>query len=199
MERSRSHALVHGAVGGIAAGLVVALWFLALDLVAGHPFQTPTRLADAVLGGHHVTGARLVVAYTVLHFGVFAALGMAAASFLRSINVAPGLLVGAVFGLVVLTGVHYGALILTGGRVLDGLPPAHVVIANLLGGAAMMTYVHFAMRAPTPMGLGALRGHYWLARGFATGLVGAGAVAVWFLVLDVARGQPFYTPAALGA
>src|SRR5919202_2372107 len=138
MERSRSHALVHGAVGGIAAGLVVALWFLALDLVAGHPFQTPTRLADAVIGGQHVAGVRLVAAYTVLHFGVFAALGMAATSFLRSINVAPGLLVGAVFGLVVLTGVHYAALVVTGGRVLDTLPPFHVIVANLLGGMAMM-------------------------------------------------------------
>jgi predicted membrane-bound dolichyl-phosphate-mannose-protein mannosyltransferase len=32
-----------------------------------------------------------------------------------------------------------------------------------------------------------------------TGVIGAGAVAFWFLVLDAARGQPFYTPAALGA
>jgi hypothetical protein len=199
MERSRSHALVHGAVGGLAAGLVVALWFLALDLISGHPFQTPTRLADAVIGGQHVAGARLVAAYTVLHFGVFAALGMAAASFLRSINVAPGLLVGAVFGLVVLTGVHYGALVVTGGRVLDGLPAVQVVVANLLGGVAMMTYLHFATRANAPMGLGVVREHRLVTRGFVTGLVGAGAVAAWFLVLDVARGQPFYTPAALGA
>jgi hypothetical protein len=32
-----------------------------------------------------------------------------------------------------------------------------------------------------------------------TGLIGAGAVALWFLVLDIARGRPFFTPAALGS
>jgi hypothetical protein len=199
MQRSQSHALVHGAIGGVVAGLVVALWFLAVDLVAGRPFQTPTRLADAVIGGGHAPGARLLLAYTVLHFGVFAALGVAAASFLRAIAVPPGLAVGAIFGVVVLTAVHYGALLVTGGRVLDVLPAVHVVVANLLGGMAMMSYLHLATRASTPLGYGVLREHKIVARGLVTGLIGAGAVAVWFLILDVARGQPFFTPAALGA
>jgi hypothetical protein len=196
MQRSQSHALVHGAVGGLAAALVVALWFLGVDLIAGQPFQTPARLADAIIGGEHVPGARLVAVYTVLHFAVFAALGMAAASFLRAVGVAPGLLVGVVFGLVVLTGVHYGALLLTGGRVLDVLPPLHVVAANLLGGMAMMAYLHLATREAAPLGLGVLREHPMVARGLVTGFIGAVAVAVWFFILDVARGQPFFTPAA---
>lgn len=199
MQRSQSHALVHGAIGGLIAGLVVALWFLVVDLIAGQAFATPTKLANAVIGGEHAPGFGLLATYTVLHFGVFAAIGMVAASFIRAVGVPPGLLVGAVFGLVVLTGVHYGALIITGGRVLDVLPAIHVVVANLLGGMAMMSYLHLATRATTPLGYGVLREHKLAAHGLVTGLVGAGAVAVWFLLLDVARGQPFYTPAALGA
>jgi hypothetical protein len=199
MQRSQSQALVHGAIGGFAAGLLVALWFLGLDLLGGKPFDTPTRLADAVIGGGHTPGARVLLTYTLLHLGVFVVLGMAAASFVRAAGVPPGLLVGAVFGLVVLTAVHYGALLLTGGRVLDVLPAIHVVVANLLGGMAMMAYLHLATRATTPLGYGVLREHKLVARGLVTGLIGAGAVAVWFLVLDVARGQPFFTPAALGA
>lgn len=35
--------------------------------------------------------------------------------------------------------------------------------------------------------------------GFVTGLIGAGAVAVWFLIVDAINGQPFFTPAMLGA
>jgi hypothetical protein len=31
------------------------------------------------------------------------------------------------------------------------------------------------------------------------GLLGAAAVAIWFLLLDLLRGQPFFTPAALGS
>jgi hypothetical protein len=199
MQRSQSQALVHGAIGGLAAGLLVALWFLGLDLLAGKPFDTPARLADAVIGGGHTPGARLMLTYTLLHLGVFVVAGMAAASFVRAAAVPPGLLVGAVFGLVVLTAVHYGALLLTGGRVLDVLPAIHVVVANLLGGMAMMAYLHLATRATTPLGYGVLREHKLVARGLVTGLIGAGAVAAWFLVLDVARGQPFFTPAALGA
>src|SRR5918992_2101994 len=199
MQRSQSHPLVHGAVGGLIAGLVVAVWFLNVDVIAGQAFATPTKLANAVIGGDHAPGLRLLVAYTVLHFGAFAVIGIVAASFIRAVGVPPGLLVGAVFGLVVLTGVHYGALLLTGGRVMDVLPPIHVVIANLLGGMAMMSYLHLATRATTPLGYGVLREHKLAAHGLVTGLIGAGAVAVWFLVLDIARGQPFYTPAALGA
>jgi hypothetical protein len=199
MQRSQSHALVHGAVGGVIAGLVVALWFLNVDLIAGEPFETPRRLANAIIGGDHVAGGRLISAYSVLHLGVFAVLGMVAASFIRAVGVSPGLLVGGAFGLFVLTGVHYGAMLLTGGRVMDALPAIHVVLANLLGGMAMMAYLHYATRATTPIGYGVLREHKLVARGLATGLIGAAAVALWFLVLDVARGQPFFTPAALGA
>src|SRR5687768_1053671 len=189
MQQSQANALVHGAVGGIVAGLVVALWFLGVDLAAGQPFATPARLADAVIGGQHAAGIRLVVAYTVLHLGVFAAIGMAAASFIRATGVAPGLLVGAVFGLVVLTGVHYTALLVTGRRVLAVVPAIHVVVANLLGGMAMMSYLHLAMRSTAPIGYGVLREHRLVARGLVTGMIGAGAVAFWFLVLDATRGQ----------
>lgn len=38
-----------------------------------------------------------------------------------------------------------------------------------------------------------------LARGLITGLVGAAAVALWFLFLDFSDGHPFRTPAALGS
>ncbi|MEE8581325.1 MAG: hypothetical protein V3T33_07020, partial [Myxococcota bacterium] len=35
--------------------------------------------------------------------------------------------------------------------------------------------------------------------GFLGGVIGAAAVATWFLILDTLAGQPFYTPAVLGA
>ena len=34
--------------------------------------------------------------------------------------------------------------------------------------------------------------------GLAAGLIGAATVAVWFFVLDLLKGRPFYTPAILG-
>jgi hypothetical protein len=50
------------------------------------------------------------------------------------------------------------------------------------------------MRLPTRLVLA--RGPWG---GMAAGLWGAGAVAVWFLIIDLIKGRPFYTPAALGS
>src|SRR5260370_24627648 len=37
-----------------------------------------------------------------------------------------------------------------------------------------------------------------LREGFIAGCIGAGAVALWFLVVDAINGRPFFTPAMLG-
>ncbi len=39
----------------------------------------------------------------------------------------------------------------------------------------------------------------WMIEGAAGGTIGAGILAVWFLLYDVAEGQPLRTPALLGA
>ena len=199
MQPDRRRTVVHGAVAGIAAGLVVALWFLVLDVVTAEAFRTPAALAGVIVGKQTAPTFLWVTMYTILHFAVFALLGIAAAFLVRVIGAAPGLLVGAVFGLGVLGTVHYGALLIAGTGALTVLPPRHVLAANLLGGMVMMAYLHRATRSAAPLGPGVLRGHPLLIRGLITGLIGAGAVAVWFLVLDIARGRPFFTPAALGS
>lgn len=35
--------------------------------------------------------------------------------------------------------------------------------------------------------------------GFVAGLIGASAIALWFFIIDVALGRPFFTPAVLGS
>ena len=45
----------------------------------------------------------------------------------------------------------------------------------------------------------AARPHGLVREGIVTGLVGAAAVAIWFLVVDTVGGRPLYTPALLGA
>lgn len=195
----RQDTMLNGAMGGVVAGAVVALWFFLLDFVTGQPLHTPAALAGVVFDVEAAPTARLVATYTVLHFGVFTVLGIAAAWFLEAFDVAPGLLVGAVFGLGVLDAVHYGALLVTGAEVLGVLPGGHVLAANVAGGLAMMAYLHWVTASDSPLGAGMLRGRPLLAQGVITGLIGAGAVALWFLVLDVMTGRPFYTPAALGS
>lgn len=45
----------------------------------------------------------------------------------------------------------------------------------------------------------AARPHGLVREGIVTGLIGAAAVAIWFLIVDTVGGRPLYTPALLGA
>ena len=200
MKRSISDVLLHGAIGGVVAGGVVAGWFFVLDLVAGRPFWTPELLAEVLFSRPEgAAGLRLVVAYTVLHFGMFALLGVGAALALRATNLAPALLLGVPFGLGVLDAVHYSALLLTGSRVLTVLPSFHVLGANLAAGFALMAYLHRVTREQRPLGPAVFKLYPVVARGLVTGLWGGAALALWLFLVDIVSGAPFGTPAALGS
>ena len=41
--------------------------------------------------------------------------------------------------------------------------------------------------------------HSVVREGLVTGLIGAGGVAAWFLVIDTISGRPFFTPSVLGS
>ncbi|HEX9283910.1 MAG TPA: hypothetical protein VF882_08975 [Gemmatimonadales bacterium] len=200
MKRSMHELIADGVVGGVLAGLVVALWFLVVDSVAGRPLHTPAVLAS-VLARQEIAAPtfRLVVAYTVVHFGVFALLGIAMAAALGALQAPPRLLLGVIFGLVAQELVFYAGLVLSGASRVAVVPWPHVVAANVLSGFALMAYLRYAERDQYPFGLIVLKRHPVLAQGLATGLIGAGVVALWFLALDVASGHALRTPAALGS
>ena len=190
----------HGALGGLIAGAVVALWFLVYDMITGLAFMTPMVLGNAVFGGDfNYPNTELMLAYSVLHFAAFAALGAATAWLLRALQVPPGLLVGMVFGLLVLSTFHYTGMLLGGVTAKIVLPPLHVLGSNLLAGVAFMTYLHYASRSEALMGPAALLQYPLVRRGLGVGAIGAAAVAAWFLLLDIVTGRPFFTPAALGS
>lgn len=200
MKRPMNELIAQGLVSGILAGFVVALWFLVVDSFAGQVLHTPAALASAL--SHHPIAAptfRMVGAYTVIHFGVFACLGIVAAWALDALQLRPGLLLGVIFGIVVQEFVFYTGLFLGGAPPSEVVDWKHVIGANVLSGMALMAYLHRAARDAAPLGLATLKRYPALARGVVTGLLGAVAVAAWFLLLDVVAGHPFRTPAALGA
>src|SRR3989441_139256 len=200
MRRSLQAVVVQGAVGGLLAGFVVALWFFVADSVAGHPFRTPTVLANAFFGGGIGTApVRWIATYTALHFGVFAVLGAAMAWAIAPLEAPPRMVLGVLFGILAEVFIFYTALRLTGVRLLAVVPLGHVFGSTILGGVLLMAYLHRAGRDPRPFGPAALKGHPLLAQGLMTGVVGAAVMALWFFILDLARGRPLYTPAALGS
>lgn len=201
MRRPEQAVVVRGVIGGMLAGLVVALWFLVVDVVAGRAFHTPAMLAGVFLNREFSQPTlQLVAVYTVLHFGVFAVLGVAMALMSAAVNSPNRILLGLVFGLLLQEVVFYSALIWSRAPHFNVVPWPHVIGANIAAGLVLMGYLHRAERDPRPLlGLVALRHHPLVSRGAITGLIGALVVAGWFFLLDLASGSPFRTPAALGS
>ena len=81
MPENRHSIIGEGTDVGIIGGLAVAVWFLILDVLAGHPFQTPSLLGQTVLLGDRTPDAThlafgAILFYTAFHFIVFALIGM---------------------------------------------------------------------------------------------------------------------------
>src|ERR1051325_1145612 len=67
-----------GAVAGLLGASVAAIWFLLLDVIAGHPVRTPAAIGSALLFGRSTidTSASVVVPYYVFHFAAFLVAGL---------------------------------------------------------------------------------------------------------------------------
>jgi hypothetical protein len=191
---------------GVAAGLLgaatVALWFLVFDWARGHPFETPALLAAALL--HGATDVELpaitwslVAEYSLLHVAAFVVVGIAAAWLIVAAEREAGLVVALVVFFAGFEVFFLALVMFHGPALLAALPWWGVLAGNLLATAVMLAYFFFRHRA-----LGhALLGPWTevVREGVAAGIIGAAAVAIWFLVYDTAMGRPFYTPALLGA
>jgi hypothetical protein len=200
MQRSAHDLITRGVIGGLLAGLVVALWFLVVDTLAGQPLRTPALLAGALVGSAAAAPTLPgVAAYSAIHFTVFAALGVAGAWAVARLQLTPRVVHGVAFGLAVQDLVFYGGLLLSGARLTVVVAWPHVILANVLSGIVLMAYLHRATRDQHPFGLAALRGHPLVARGLVVGLIGAAVVAAWFFAVDAVAGRPFRTPGALGS
>ena len=80
MADSRHSVIGEGTDVGLIGAVAVALWFLILDSLAGHPFQTPSLLGQMVILGDRTPDPELafgaILLYTAFHFIVFALIGM---------------------------------------------------------------------------------------------------------------------------
>jgi hypothetical protein len=73
---------------GLIGGGVVALWFLARDVAAGHPLRTPSILGQVLLMGKSAPNVDQldfagIILYTAAHVFVFLLFGMAVAHLIR--------------------------------------------------------------------------------------------------------------------
>jgi hypothetical protein len=142
--------VVHGAIAGLLGALVIAVFFLILDLDDGRPLWTPHALGAWLFRGRvPAPGApiepALVLGYTAIHGVVFLGFGLAAAfealSGIRRLRheFTAGLLAaGILFASFELVFVLLGALFTPIVSLLGG---GRIAAANLLAAVAMAGYL----------------------------------------------------------
>jgi hypothetical protein len=202
MELFDRRVLRQGVVAGLIGAAIVAIWFLVFDALAGAPLRTPALLGAAVFHGLRDPGALwitadLVLRYTVLHGLAFIAFGLLCAVLIASADREPTLLLAFVALLVMFQVFFLGLVGLLARFLLGAILWWEIFTANLLASAGMLAYFFLGHRALGRTVLVSL--DRVIREGVVAGLIGAAAVAVWFLLFDTAKGRPFETPALLGA
>jgi hypothetical protein len=139
-------ALKEGLVAGLLGALVVAAWFLILDLAAGRPLYTPAALGSALLSGvDSPAGVEITAAtvggYSLVHFGGFALMGLVFAGLVRRAEESPPLAMGLVLLFVTFETLLLGLVAIAAAWLLEVVPWWSIALANILAAAAMAGYL----------------------------------------------------------
>ena len=198
--RATAQILLRGLGAGFAGATVLVLWFLVIDAVQGQPFHTPAFLASVLAGVDGVDrSVGLILMYTTLHYAAFFAVGIVVAWLMSRLEAAPTLLLGLVLGFLLFDLIFYFGIVFTGVNVVSELGWPEVLAGNLLAGMTVLGMLHLSGEAPSVTWWQSLAEHRIVREGIVAGVLGAVAVAVWFLLVDTWRGQVFFTPGALGS
>ena len=146
MNVNEHSTLREGTITGVIGALIVAIWYFIVDTAGGQPLHTPNVLGKIFFRGDLAPGVRqivpqVVLGYTVVHFVVYALVGMGLAVLvhLASRNIA--LRMGLWLGLVVAFGLFAGLTYMLGTATGDRLSPWLVVSGSLLGVLGMAGYL----------------------------------------------------------
>ena len=159
---AKQHSVVReGIVAGAIGATIVALWFLVIDIAAGHALMTPEALGRTVL---RVLGppfddslAVVVAVYTVFHYVAFAIVGIIAVAIVHAGEREPSVLAGALILFVAIEIGFYGLTALLTESPLGNLAWYQIGLANLLAAIGMGVYLwrrHPALSARLDYALG---------------------------------------------
>lgn len=163
MPDNRHSIVGEGTDVGLIGGMAVAVWFLVLDSLAGHPFQTPSLLGQTLLLGDRTpeTGGLAfgaILLYTAFHFIVFALIGMGLVALVHWAIDNPVVRYALLPVFLVFEVLFYGFLEIFSEQTHELFPFWAVVSANTLAAVCMAAYLwrrHPAFRQSihdTPLG-----------------------------------------------
>jgi hypothetical protein len=146
--------LTDGTIAGLIGAATIALFFLIVDTLRGHPFYTPSLLGTALFRSRdaltppetHPISPLMVLLFTLTHGLIFVVIGQIAARLVRlaekNANYGFGIILFLVF---FLCGFFFVSMVFEA-DLLRALTWPAVLAGNLLAVAAMVTY--FARRHP---------------------------------------------------
>ncbi len=142
-----SAAPLEGIVAGSIGAVAIALWFLVLDTVNGHPFYTPNVLgtvlfrAEGLASPEHLrVSLEMVFMYTWVHWLVFCVIGGIASLLLSVAAKKPDLGFGILLFFVVFEFGFLTGAMLFAEAILRALAWQEILIGNVLAAAAMAGY-----------------------------------------------------------
>ena len=141
---------------GITAGIIgatgVAVWFLIVDTIAGHPLYTPRILGTAlftVLGPLGGEGPVVhLIAYTIVHYVAFIVVGIIATAIIHWADREPTVLAGFLILFVAFELCFYGLTALLSEYLpIGALAWYQVAVGNLIAAVLMGVYLFRAYPA----------------------------------------------------
>ena len=138
--------LREGVITGIIGATAIAVWFLIVDTIAGHPFATPIFLGKGVVSvlGKNMMGDTAftqVVGYTIFHYLAFVVVGIVLTVIVHQAERTPAILAGLLVAFVMTTLGFYMIAAAFAQSALGQIAWAQIFIANLLAAAAMGSYL----------------------------------------------------------
>jgi hypothetical protein len=203
LEHSRADLGFDAFYSGALGASVVALFFLIVDVMDGHPLFTPSLLGRVFFDGvaaEDVAKVQLdaVAYYTPVHIAAFLALGAASAWLVHEAELHsrhPVVVLLVLFAILEVGFFLVAPLALSG--VVARLGIVRIALANLLAAGMMALFFLLSHRARAWPHLRHAGGDL-LFDSFYSGAIGGSAVALFFLVVDVLDGQPLFTPSLMG-
>lgn len=135
-----------GIVAGLIGALVVAVWFLLVDSIAGRPLFTPGALGSAILhGAKDPPGVEIalntVLGYTLIHIAAFLLAGVLVSALVTQAERAPYLIFGMFLLLVIFETFFVAIVAMLGTWIMEELAWWSVLVGNGLAAASMGGYM----------------------------------------------------------
>ena len=138
--------LREGVITGFIGATAIAVWFLLVDTIAGHPFATPIFLGKGVVSvlGKNMMGDTAftqVLGYTVFHYIAFFIVGIVLTVIVHQAERTPAILAGLLVAFVMTTLGFYMIAAAFAQSSLGQIAWAQIFIANIIAAGLMLGYL----------------------------------------------------------